>query len=48
MQQSLQEYHRNISEVEKIKKRNYSNNRNKYMSDEDRERKRISFMVHMI
>ena len=36
----FQEYFSNLSEDEKIKEINYANNRNKNMSDEDKERKK--------
>ena len=40
LQERSREYYRNLSENEKIKTRNYANNRNKNMSDEDIERKK--------
>ena len=40
MQKGLQEYYRNISEDEKIIKRNSANNRNKNMLDADRIRRK--------
>ena len=41
LQKRSREYYRNLSEAEKIKKRNYTNIRTKNMSDADREKKRI-------
>ena len=41
LQKRSREYYRNLSEAEKIKKRNYANIRTKNMSDADREKKRI-------
>ena len=40
LQKRSREYYRNLSEAEKIKKRNYTNIRTKNMSDADREKKR--------
>ena len=40
IQKRSQENYRNLSEDEKIKKRNYANNRNKNMSHVDRERRK--------
>ena len=40
LQKSSREYHRNLSEDEKIKNRNYANIRNKNKSETDRERKK--------
>lgn len=39
LQKRSREYYGNISETEKIKKRNYTNVRTKNMSDADREKK---------
>ena len=39
LQKRSREYYRNLSEAEKIKKRNYTNIRTKNMSDADREKK---------
>ena len=41
LQKRSREYYRNLSEAEKIKKRNYTNIRTTNMSDADREKKRI-------
>ena len=41
LQKRSREYYRNLSEAEKIKKRNYTNIRTKNMSNADREKKRI-------
>ena len=40
LQEGSQVYYRNLPEDEKIKKRNYANNRNKNMSDEEREKEK--------
>ena len=45
----MQKYYKNLPEDEKIKKRNYANNRNNNMPDENRNRKkRQNLSNHLI
>ena len=46
MQKGSREYHRSLSEDEKIKKRNYANKRNKDMTNVDQEKRKEYMKNH--